>query len=289
MSERSLALFNPTTVAIPSESEWRTMAQMAAQLIPTGFLPSSIKSEAQAVAVMLKGRELAIPPMYALSNIAIINGKPVVSAETMLALIHRDHGHKAIRVKDSSDKACTVQYRTPGWDDVSDYTFTIEDAATAGLTGKNPVWKSYPAAMLRARCISAVARMAFPECIAGMYVPGELGDAVQINESGEIEHVDEDGVIETTVTVDPTPIQPEVDAATKSAREGAWRISEGYGFTPTAHVHFFKHITGGVHPRQSTKEQAMAVSEALGNLTEQQITDIADGARSVADVMGEVA
>jgi len=34
--------------------------------------------------------------------------------------------------------------------------------------------------MLRARCISAVARMAFPDVISGVYTPEELGGSVQV-------------------------------------------------------------------------------------------------------------
>lgn len=174
----------PSTL-IPGQNEWRLLRDMAASLVPTGFLPESIKTPEQAVAVMLKGRELNVPPMYALSNIAIVKGKPTVSAEMMLALIYRDHGKRAIRVRESSDTACTVEYRLDGWDDVSSYTFTIDQAKKANLT-KNPTWNAYPAAMLRARCISAVARMAFPECIAGMYTPGELGDDVAVTDDGEV-------------------------------------------------------------------------------------------------------
>ena len=182
---RSLVSIESQGGIIPGKSEWSLMRDMAASLVPTGFLPESIKTPEQAVAIMLKGRELNVPPMYALSNIAIVKGKPTISAEMMLALIYRDHGKKAIRVKESTNTACTVEYRLTGWDDVSSYTFTIEDAQKANLAN-SPTWKNYPAAMLRARCISAVARMAFPECIAGMYVPGELGDAVTVTDDGEV-------------------------------------------------------------------------------------------------------
>jgi hypothetical protein len=181
------------TAAMPTTGEWSLMMDMAASLVPTGFLPESIKRPEQAVAIMLKGRELGVPPMYALSNIAIVKGKPTVSAEMMLALIYRDHGKRAIRVKESTNTACTIEYRLDGWADVSTYTFSMDDAAKAGLATSN-TWKQYPAAMLRARCISAVARMAFPESIAGMYVPGELGDNVTVNDDGE--------VVSATVTVD---------------------------------------------------------------------------------------
>ncbi len=178
-----------TSPVMPGQAEWKMMHDMAASLVPTGFLPKGIDTPEKAVAVMLKGRELNVPPMYALSNIAIVQGKPTVSAEMMLALIYRDHGKQAIRVKESTDARCTVEYRLDGWNDTSAYTFTIDQAKQAGLT-KNPTWSNYPAAMLRARCISAVARMAFPECIAGMYVPGELGDDVRVTDDGEVAHVD---------------------------------------------------------------------------------------------------
>lgn len=181
-----LALFK--SPQLPDNNEWSVMSQMAAQLVPTGFLPKAIDTPEKAVAIMLKARELNVPAMYGLSNISIINGKPVVSAEMMLALIYRDHGKQAIRVSESSDTACTVEYRLEGWGEAQSYTFTIAQAKTAGLM-KNPTWSSYPAAMLRARCISAVARMAFPESIAGMYVPGELGDQVEIDDDGEVRSV----------------------------------------------------------------------------------------------------
>ena len=182
---RQLVSIENQSGIIPAQSEWKLMRDMAASLVPTGFLPDSIKTPEQAVAIMLKGRELAVPPMYALSNIAIVKGKPTISAEMMLALIYRDHGKKAIRVKESTDDACTIEYRLEGWSDVSSYSFTMDQAKKAGLVKAGP-WQQYPAAMLRARCISAVARMAFPECIAGMYVPGELGDEVTVSEDGEV-------------------------------------------------------------------------------------------------------
>lgn len=184
MAQNAITAYRPDASLMPTTDDWRLMMDMASSLVPTGFLPESIKRPEQAVAIMLKGRELGVPPMYALSNIAVVKGKPTVSAEMMLALIYRDHGKRAIRVKESTNDHCTIEYRLPGWD-VTAYTFTMQDAAKAGLANSN-TWKQYPAAMLRARCISAVARMAFPESIAGMYVPGELGEDVTVTDEGEV-------------------------------------------------------------------------------------------------------
>lgn len=195
-----------STSLLPSNDEWKILNELAQQMVPTGFLPASIKTPTQALLIMLKGRELGVPPLYAASNIVIIQGKPTVNAEMMLALIYRDHGKSAIRVKASDDHQCTIEYRLAGWADVIAYSFTIEQAQKAGLMS-NQTWQKYPAAMLRARCISAVARMAFPECIAGMYVPGELGDDVTVTDEGEVISA---GTV-ATATVAPLPDAPGTD------------------------------------------------------------------------------
>jgi hypothetical protein len=167
------------------QSEWSIMREQSAILVKTGFLPEAIRTPEQAVAIMLKGRELGIPAMYALSNIAVIKGKPVANAELMLALIYRDHGDNAIRFKTSDNKQCTVAYRRRSWTQPETYTFSIEDAKQAGLLG-NQTWSKYPQAMLRARCVSAVARMAFADTIGGLYTPEELGATVAVSDEGEV-------------------------------------------------------------------------------------------------------
>lgn len=167
------------------QGEWAIMREQAKVLVTTGFLPTSIKTPEQAVAIMLKGRELGIPPMYALSNIAVIQGKPTANAELMLALIYRDHGDNAIWFEHTDAEYCTIEYRRKNWPDSQAYTFRLQDAKTAGLTG-NQTWQKYPQAMLRARCISAVARMAFADTIGGLYTPEELGARVRVADDGEI-------------------------------------------------------------------------------------------------------
>jgi hypothetical protein len=97
----------------------------------------------------------------------------------MASLVYRHHGDDALKVVQTNERACTVEYRRRGWTEAQSYSFSIEDAMRAGLLGSN-VWQKYPAAMLRARCISAVARMAFPDVISGVYTPEELGGSVQV-------------------------------------------------------------------------------------------------------------
>lgn len=262
MSQRNLAVIpNETPTALmPSTSEWSLMREMAKSLLPTGFLPNTIKTPEQAVAIMLKGRELNVPPMYALSNIVVVQGKPSCSAELMLALVQREHGLDAMWVEESTNDRCTVSYRAGKG--TKSYTFTIKDAEQAGLF-KNAVWKSYPAAMLRARCISAVARMAFPGAIGGMYTPGELGDDVTVNHEGEV------------VSLDTGEIQAHTPQRAQEPRSATVEIVEDDA-TPTpdpddwqaasAHLHAVANEHGITH--EEIKLWAIAAALKKGRLIE---------------------
>lgn len=201
LSQRNTSL---TSLALPE------IFQLAEVLIPTGFLPESIKTPGQAAAIILKGQELGIPPLYALNNISIVKGKQVCQAELMLCLIYRDQGDQAVKILETSDRVCRVRYRRRGGDP-GDLAFTIEEAAQAGLIARNPTYKTYPAAMLRARAISAAARIAFPDSIAGMYTPDEMGARVVVNEQGEV-------VLDSEQDDEPAPPRPVLSLNGESTR-----------------------------------------------------------------------
>lgn len=177
--------------ALPSAADWSTTMEMAQVLLQSGMLPSHIKSVPAAVAIIQKGRELGISPMYSLSNIVCIQGKPTANAELMLALIYRDHGDNAVYFEEANNNRCVIGYKRRGWDSCKRFSFDMDDARKAGLLS-NQTWQKYPGAMLRARCISAVARLAFPDSIGGMYSPDELGAAVTVDSEGvvNVQHVD---------------------------------------------------------------------------------------------------
>lgn len=173
-----------TAVNLPDATTLSTMLQMSEALFTSGLLPAHVKSTQAAFAIVQKGVELGIPPMHALSNIAVIQGKPTCNSELMLALIYRDHGDDAVRFLETTGEACRVAYKRRGWSDYAEHAYTAQDAKVAGLSGGN--WAKYPGAMLRARCVSAVARMAFPDTIGGMYLPDEVGGAVTVDADGGV-------------------------------------------------------------------------------------------------------
>jgi hypothetical protein len=170
---------------MPTKHEWEILSLEARTLFASGLVPPELNDLDKVMVVVLKGWELSIPATYAVTNILIQRGRATCSAELMLSLIYRDHGNKAMCLVESSTERCTFEYRRNG-NEPQRYSFTMDDARTAGL-GTKGTWLTYPMALLRARCISAIARFAFPDSIGGMYTPEELGFEVQVTDDGTVE------------------------------------------------------------------------------------------------------
>ncbi|MCP4348673.1 MAG: hypothetical protein GY795_24610 [Desulfobacterales bacterium] len=171
----------PAVQGPPTASEWAAIRSQSDYLSAgrTTLPPVYHGKPADLALVMLTGRELQVGPVTAISQIHVIEGKPSLSANLMIALIRRA-GH-FIRFTESTEHHATLHYRRLDWpaDEYGDHSWTIEDAKTAKLVGgRKPKdnWTNYPKAMLRARCISDVARMEFSDVLLGAtYTPEELG------------------------------------------------------------------------------------------------------------------
>ena len=168
---------------LPAPAEFQTLKEIASMAVKSGLLPTSIKSSEQAVIIALKGRELGIPPMVAFAHISVINGKPCISAELMLSQIYQKVPSASINFIKNDNESCVIEAIRKNCKP-STWSFTIEDAKSAQLLGKQ-VWKQYPAAMLRARAISAMARAVFPDALNGVsYTPEEMGAEIEIDDNG---------------------------------------------------------------------------------------------------------
>jgi len=74
-----------------------------------------------------------------------------------------------------------IRYRPQYWQDEGAATFTIEEAKTAGLAGKDN-WKGYPSDMLFARALTRAQRRYAPDIWGGsVYTPEEVGADVDAN------------------------------------------------------------------------------------------------------------
>lgn len=139
-----------------------TMAQAVSK---SGFF--GLKTPEQAAALMLVAQADGLHPAKAATHYHIIGGRPALSADAMLARFQSAGGR--------------VEWGAYG-DDAVEGTFTHAqggsvkirwDLARAKKAGVGNLDK-FPAAMMRARCISEGVRTVFPGVICGMYTPEEM-------------------------------------------------------------------------------------------------------------------
>lgn len=177
VAQRSMmALFNPQV--------WRVLREQASVLFNCNFFANTIKSPEQAIAIIMKGYELSIPPLQACAHIFIIKGRLSCSAELQLALIYRDCPTAKLDFIKIDNRGCTIRAARAGHEP-KDFSFTIEDAQTAGLAN-GETWKKYPRALLRSRCISEMARTLFADAINGMsHTPEELDPTIPYDPTNE--------------------------------------------------------------------------------------------------------
>lgn len=196
---------------------WQTMKEQATMLVKSGFLPKAVDTAEKAMAIAMKGRELGLPMMQSITSINVIDGKPTISAELMAALVHQRIPGAVLRCVETTNERATYEAGRPG-DKILRMSFTWQDAVQAGVTNKNN-WKNYPAAMLRARCCSAICRVVFPDAIMGCYTPDELG-AITTEDSGEI--------VDITPSAGKPPVsQPQAKSAAKAPEKSTVRSATG--------------------------------------------------------------
>lgn len=159
---------------VPSEQEMMIFHTIADQAIQSK-LYKDIGDTASAMAKMLTGRELGIPPMASLREINIFQGKVEISARMMSALI-RSKGH-SIQEKLSSSEECILVGQRNDTKDSMIVRFDLDEARQAGLIKEGGNWKKYPKDMLFARALSRLARRLFSDVIGGCYVEGEIKEA----------------------------------------------------------------------------------------------------------------
>lgn len=157
--------------ALPERERWNIMREQADILIKSGFLPTTVRTPEQAIAIMMMSEAIGVMPIIGLQSINVIQGKPTVSPQLMLALINRSGQLEDLQILDDG-LGCSVVMKRVGR---SAYTahFDMDDAKKMGLAGKDN-WNKQPATMRQWRAVSAACRVVFPDIIMGMYLTEEL-------------------------------------------------------------------------------------------------------------------
>ena len=141
-------------------------------MIPRDFQ----KNPEKIMAAILKGMEIGLAPMQALSAIAIINGRPTIWGDALRALVLRAGHMVDCEVVGEGKSAVATATLTRASGQVLKRTFSMADAENAGLAGKAGPWKQYPTRMLMNRATAFAVRDGAADALMGMAVAEEVSD-----------------------------------------------------------------------------------------------------------------
>lgn len=147
---------------------------LADTLAKSTLLPDALKGKSADVVVqILAGNELGLAPMASIRGIHIVQGKPVLAADTMVALCLGSGNCEYFSCVEETTTSVTYETKRRGSPHPQRFTWSDEDTKRAGLNTKDN-WRLHPRQMRRARCKAVLARDVYPDVLAGCYDPDEL-------------------------------------------------------------------------------------------------------------------
>lgn len=149
--------------------------RFADMLSKSALVPKDYQGNpANCVIAMQWGMEIGLQPLQAMQSIAVINGRPAIWGDAMIALV-KGSGLLERIVEDVGDTSATCTVKRRGEEEVS-RSFSMEDAKRAGLAGKQGPWTQYPKRMLQMRARAWALRDIFPDVLRGVFVAEEAQD-----------------------------------------------------------------------------------------------------------------
>lgn len=192
------------------------MGNMAKAFASSGFF--GYRNSSEAFTLMCLAQANGLHPAKAAERYHIIQGRPAMKADAMLAAF-QEAGGKVRWIK-RTEKECTLHLSHPQGGEL-DVTWSIERATKAGLTGKS-TWKQYPTQMLSARCVSEGVRALYPACLCGMYTPEEVSDFDSKPAPQQTECVVLDDMTEDVPLDAPAEPEPPKAAKTQDEKDANW-------------------------------------------------------------------
>ena len=172
---------------------WKTAEWLSkAKCIPQEFWgnPSDI------LIVVQSGHELGLSPMVSLQNMMIVNNRPSIWGDAMLAVCMKTKGMKGGFIdcieaynKETGEWSCTALR-----DGREPITRTFDDNDAGALLKKGGSWQMNPKRMKQMRCRSFTLRDMFPDILKGIITIEEMRDVELIDKNRNFERIEKNTV-----------------------------------------------------------------------------------------------
>ena len=149
--------------------------QFAEVLSKSSIVPKDyINNPGNVIVAMQWGMELGLQPLQAMQNIAVINGRPSIWGDAILAIVRGSGLLESIN-EDISENEATCVIKRRGEAPVS-RCFSMEDAKKVGLANKAGPWTQYPKRMMQMRARAFALRDVFSDVLRGIHIAEEAQD-----------------------------------------------------------------------------------------------------------------
>lgn len=128
------------------------------------------------LAAICYGAEIGLSPFQSMQSLAVINGRPSLYGDALLALVRSSGLLEYIKeeIVDDNKAVCTVKRKDEPIEIIRE--FSKEDAKKAGLLNKSGPWTLYPKRMLQMRARAFALRDGFADCLRGVSSAEEMQD-----------------------------------------------------------------------------------------------------------------
>lgn len=166
--------FGDSMAIVPNSME--QVGQFVKMIAESMLLPDELKRNvANTTLVVMRGMELGIPPIQALSMFHVIKGKVALSATAKRGLCQSRAGVR-FEYPELTSEAVTVKATRPSTGETVTVRWTFQDAVKAGLPSSNQNWNKYPKKMLVARATSEACDFIAADVVAGLPVVEDVED-----------------------------------------------------------------------------------------------------------------
>lgn len=154
--------------------------EFSKMLADSNMVPKAYQNKPGDIMVCVQwGMELGLAPLQAMQNIAVINGKPSVWGDALIAMVQAspvcEDIEEWIEGEGTPNPVAICIAKRKGRKPVT-AKFSVDDARRAGLWGKQGPWTQYPQRMLKMRARGFALRDAFPDVLKGMITAEEAQD-----------------------------------------------------------------------------------------------------------------
>ncbi|MDB5448066.1 MAG: hypothetical protein JWQ97_3383 [Phenylobacterium sp.] len=143
----------------------------------SGLAPRGIDKAEQIMVAIMAGAELGLAPFQSLQSFAVVNGRPTLWGDGLLAVV-RGRGVKVREWLDGEgdNMVARCECTRPDSGEQIEREFSVADAKKAGLWGKAGPWQQYPKRMLQMRARALSLRDGCADMLRGIQVREEVDD-----------------------------------------------------------------------------------------------------------------